>query len=109
MTLLARYEDLAAVTEALCARLRGGDVEGAAEFAREREALVERLSQAPPPTEAAATIERILGLDSTIVELLDELTHLTRTALDGLSGGRQSLRSYRGGAEASSAFVDRLG
>lgn len=107
--LLATYEDLATVTEALCARLRGGDVDGAAGFAQEREALVTHLSQAPAPSEVVATIERILAIDREVLALLEALTQQTRLALTGYANGRQSLRSYRGGAGASSAFVDQLG
>ena len=107
--LLAAYEDVATATEALCARLRGGDVDGAAGFAQRREELIGRLTQAPVPPEAAATIERILTADREVLELLEALRQQTRAALGGLSDGRHSLRSYRGGSARSSAFVDRLG
>ena len=103
------YQQLATVTEALCARLRGGDVEGAAVLAEERDALVKRLARMPAPRDAGATIERVLALDGEVLELLESLKHQTRAALDGLAGGRESLRSYRGGPGASAAFFDRLG
>lgn len=104
----AAYADVAAVTEALCARLRGGDVDGAAGFAAQREALIASLAHAPAPSEAAATIERILALDRELLALLETLKQRTRTALRELADGRRSLQSYRG-APGASAFVDQLG
>ena len=108
-TALATYEDVAAVTEALNARLCEGDVDGAAGLAQQREALVARLSETPPPLAAMPTIERIISLDQELMQRLEEAKRETHVALRGLAVGRQGLRTYRGAPATSPAFVDRVG
>jgi hypothetical protein len=55
------YEDLAATTEALCARLREGDVAGAADLVQKRETQLANLVTDAAPSQAAETISRAVG------------------------------------------------
>lgn len=118
------YAEAARLTEEFCARVRRGDDDGGETFNREREAILGRIRSigAPPEVspgdpgemerhwaESARAIRRILELDRELIELLEARRVRVREKIDAIQLGRQSLRSYRGPAAMSAAFLDRVG
>ena len=120
---IRRCEEAARLTEAFCARVRGGDDDGGPAFCRDREAILAAIraleavaAEGADPeaavrhrTDRARAIRRILELDRELIGLLDARKARLRVELQGLQQGRRSLHSYRGPAGTSPAVIDRLG
>jgi hypothetical protein len=115
------YEDLAALTDEICAEVRAGHSGRVEELVARREALlaaIDRLDAGADgpgqPSEAerersVAALTRALARDRELVALLQaEQARLDR-ALGRLVESRRLLAAYRGPGHATPAFVDRLG
>lgn len=115
------YEDLAALTDEICAEVRAGQSGRVEELVARREAIlaaIDRLdagaddpgkSSEAERERSVAALTRALARDRELVALLQaEQARLDR-ALGRLVESRRLLAAYRGPGDVSPAFVDRLG
>jgi hypothetical protein len=101
--------EVAALTDAVCTEVAGGDDRRLDELVRRRLELVALLAAQTSAGDAATAIRRIVAHDADLLARLHAQRTDARAALDRLRAHGVALGAYRGAPPRSPLYVERLG